>query len=423
MENTELNILSSSSINTFKFDKINLDDPEPLHNSGFYFTRLSLGNDKTPLYFQLPECKTKQGVISVKNSKYIDLMFERNNHNDLMEWIEKLEYRCQDIIDSNKNLWFQSELTRDDIETMMSQIIRLYNSGKYMLMRVFIDVNKHTGNNKCISYDENQLGIDLETINPEQTIIPLIVIEGVKFSSRSFEISLKMVQVMVTGDNNKNTLCLIKKNKNPEKEPNIEKHNDVKEPILEKTILEEPILEEPNLEEPNLEEPNLEEPILEELILEKPILEKSILEEPILEEPILEEPNLEEYRLEEPNLEEPNLEEPISEDQILNISKLNKPLLDESHLEKTLGNQYSNNNDLEEVFLDYDNTSDVIDLKQPKEVYYKLYNIARENAKKYRLQAIQSYLESKKIKSKYMLFDIDDDSDDSDDSDYENYLG
>ena len=378
MENTELNILSSSSINTFKFDKINLDDPEPLHNSGFYFTRLSLGNDKTPLYFQLPECKTKQGVISVKNSKYIDLMFERNNHNDLMEWIEKLEYRCQDIIDSNKNLWFQSELTRDDIETMMSQIIRLYNSGKYMLMRVFIDVNKHTGNNKCISYDENQLGIDLETINPEQTIIPLIVIEGVKFSSRSFEISLKMVQVMVTGNNNKNTLCLIKKNKNPEKEPNIEKHNDVKEPILEKTILEEPILEEPNLEE---------------------------------------------YRLEEPNLEEPNLEEPISEDQILNISKLNKPLLDESHLEKTLGNQYSNNNDLEEVFLDYDNTSDVIDLKQPKEVYYKLYNIARENAKKYRLQAIQSYLESKKIKSKYMLFDIDDDSDDSDDSDYENYLG
>ena len=45
-----------------------------------------------------------------------------------MSWIEQLEYRCQDIIDSKKDLWFQTELTRDDIETMMTQVSRLYQS-------------------------------------------------------------------------------------------------------------------------------------------------------------------------------------------------------------------------------------------------------------------------------------------------------
>ena len=65
------------------------------------------------------------------------------------------------IIDSKKDLWFQTELTRDDIETMMTQITRLYQSGNYILVRSFIDTNKAT---KCIAYDENEIGFDLDTL-------------------------------------------------------------------------------------------------------------------------------------------------------------------------------------------------------------------------------------------------------------------
>ena len=183
---------------SFDFKKISLSDPEPLAgSSGFYFTKLTTEKDNQ-LYLQLPECLTKQGLVNIKNSKYIDLMFERKDHDDLMRWVENIEYRCQDIIDSKKDLWFQSELTRDDIETMMTQITRLYQSGKYVLIRSFIDINKTNGTYKCISYDENKIGIDLELLESNDTIIPLVMIEGVKFSSRSFEISIKLVQLMVT---------------------------------------------------------------------------------------------------------------------------------------------------------------------------------------------------------------------------------
>ena len=166
-----MEIVSANS--NFDFKSATLADPQPLAGqAGFYFTQLSVGEENKSLCLQLPECVTKQGVIAIKNAKYMDLMFERDNHTDLMRWIEKLEYTCQDIIDAKKELWFQTELTRDDIETMMTQITRLYQSGKYGLMRVFIDANKV--GQKCIAYDENEKGFDLDILEANKTIIPIV---------------------------------------------------------------------------------------------------------------------------------------------------------------------------------------------------------------------------------------------------------
>ena len=190
----------------FNFKTISLADPQPLHGqAGFYFTPLNI--EKKSLCLQLPECLTKQGLVTIKTGNYLDLMFERPSNDELMHWIEQLEYTCQDIIDSKKELWFQTELTRDDIETMMTQVTRLYQSGKYMLMRVFVE----TAKNKCIAYDEQEIGFDLELLEPNKPVVPLIMIEGVKFSSRSFEISLKLIQVMVIGKSEKKSSCLIKR--------------------------------------------------------------------------------------------------------------------------------------------------------------------------------------------------------------------
>ena len=136
----------------FNFKTIALADPQPL-TAGFYFTQLSVGEEKKSLCLQLPECLTKQGMVSVKNGKYLDLMFERSGNDELTHWLEQLEYTCQDIIDTKKDLWFQTELTRDDIETMMTQVTRLYQSGKYMLMRVFVETQK----SGSIAYDENEI--------------------------------------------------------------------------------------------------------------------------------------------------------------------------------------------------------------------------------------------------------------------------
>ena len=364
-DSTISNIVSSTT--NFDFDSINLADPEPVHNNaGFYFTRLGLGKENEPLYFQMPECKTKQGVVSIKQSKYVDLMFNRSENNELMTWVEQLEYKCQDIINSKKELWFQTELTRDDIETMMAQMIRLYQSGKYMLIRSFIETSKTDKSINCIAYDENEFGFDLEKLQPEQSIIPLLLIEGVKFSSRSFEISLKIIQVMVIGDIKQKTSCLIKRNKvnNTLGETNTNTNTNTN------TITEKESL--------NLGQLDVSEPQLQNL---KPIINSGI----VLEE-----------------IEQTNDIEDKSEE------------IKNEEITDTLSDN-DNSCFLEEITLDIDSSiDDSINLKNPNEVYYEIYKKARENAEEYRTKAMESYLEAKRIKTKYMLFDIDE-SDDSDD--------
>ena len=345
----------------FNFKTISLGDPQPLNgHAGFYFTQLSVGNENKALCLQLPECVTKQGIVNIKNGKYLDLMFERGSNDELMRWVEQLEYTCQDIIDSKKDLWFQSELTRDDIETMMTQIARLYQSGKYMLMRVFMD----TPNSKCIAYDENEIGFDLELLEANKPVIPLIVIEGVKFSTRSFEISLKLVQVMVMGKMEKKSTCLIKK-----------KQQDLGDYSLE----ENSVVSAPVVVEPVLAQVPMPAPI--------PVVEKAV------PEPVLAQPNI---VLAKPNtvLAKPN-------------TVLAQPVLAQPAIKK---------NEIEEVTIDYDEVEDdSIFLKKPDEVYYELYKKAREKAKQCRIAAIEAYLEAKQIKTKYMLFDEDDSDDLSDD--------
>ena len=367
-----------SATSAFDFKAISLADPHPLNgHAGFYFTQLGVGPENKPLYLQLPECVTKQGMVNIKNTKYLDLMFERSQHDALMTWIEKLEYTCQDIIDTKKELWFQTELTRDDIETMMTQATRLYQSGKFILMRVFIETLK--GLNTCIAYNENEIGVDLDTLEANKPIIPLIQIEGVKFSARSFEIALKLTQVMVIGKTEKKTSCLIKR-------PGVVKPND----------------------EQGVSPPH------DDAKLVAPIVQAPIIQEPI-------------------TIATPIIATPIQEPQPMQVlapqpMPMPVPALEPQPLAKSLeqisantSTTTSTSNGLEDISIQFGSTlgSDTINLKNPNEVYYEIYRKAREKAKEWRLKAIESYLEAKEIKTKYMLFDMDDSDDSMEDSDEE----
>jgi len=452
-----MEIISPTS--DFDFNSISLADPQPLNgHSGFYFTQLSVGDENKSLCLQLPECYSKQGIVNIKNGKYLDLMFERINHNELMSWVEKLEYKCQDIIDEKKDLWFQTELTRDDIETMMTQITRFYQSGKYILMRVFIDVNK--GGNKCIAYDEREIGFDLDTLEPNQAIIPLVILDGVKFSSRSFEISLKLTQVMVVDVNDKKSSCLIKRNYKKKIEPTNTTDNlgQMKKDTM-KGGGEPASLEPASLEPASLEPASLEPALIEPALIEPASIEPSSLEPASLEPASLEPASLEPASLEPAAIDNDDNEINIKINSEVNDVETNETKSNTKDISNNKNDiQYSENikiniqkpkpkpvikketsfkkdindnsklsldlhpieltpqkNDIEEINIDYNKiNNDTISLKNPNEVYYIMYQTAREKAKQCRTKAIEAYLEAKQIKTKYMLFDIDDDSDDSD---------
>ena len=172
------NILELHDLIDFDFSKINLGNPTLIHGNNYY-TKINIGTYDKNLYIQLPKCKTKQGIVNTNNKCYCDLVYNASDSN-IIKWFENLENYFQNQIFKKRDLWFQTDINIDDLQELMTPIMRTYKSGKNILIRTFIK------NNKCSLYDENEKLLSLENLNNENEIIPLILINGIKFSSKNF---------------------------------------------------------------------------------------------------------------------------------------------------------------------------------------------------------------------------------------------
>ena len=91
---------------------------------------------------------------------------------------------------------------------MMDKTARLYTSGKFIIIKVAIDLS--STDSRSLVFDENNNLMDIESITPDTTFIPLIMIEGVRCFSKRFEIVVRLVQLMVTNKQIEKH-CLIKR--------------------------------------------------------------------------------------------------------------------------------------------------------------------------------------------------------------------
>ena len=204
---------------TFDFSKLSLAHPTGIQG-GAYFTRIEY-NSK-PLYIQTCKSQTRQGIIKTGKKYYCDLMFDKNAEG-LINWFENLEERCQKLIYEKRESWFQNSLEETDIETAFNPAIRVYKSGKYYLVRTNVK-NNHTTNLPSIKiYNENEIPLKLEDINNDTNIVSILEIQGIKFTSRNFQIEIELKQIMVLDNEPIFENCLIKtkKNTNQHFEPNI----------------------------------------------------------------------------------------------------------------------------------------------------------------------------------------------------------
>ena len=415
---------------SFEYDKITLANPQPIQG-GSYITKITMDNDK-PMYVQFPKCCTKQAIVTTKRGKYCDLMYERERHEELIQWIENLESICQDKLDEKKSLWFTADLTRDDIGHLMSPIARLYKSGKYLLIRTHIHTDKHTGVDKCMAYDEDQVNVDISTIESDRDIIPLVLIDGIRYSSRSFEINIKLTQFMAIDKKVEllNT-CMIKRIKTDKVEdvsiPTVSSNNHVSvsdpapdniEPVINKdeietsTHVDDSVVFKKEFSGAGYDsgEDNSTNTTkhLEKLDV-GPGLDTRIETE--VDTPQIssnEEQNQKSDLVQ--SLVDPFIKDDLSNDTNPSLSSLESR--DLGNLDKSKYNLEIDT--LEEISLEPDDLSESITLKKPNEVYYEIYRTARQKAKHMRQVAVEAYLEAKQIKSQYMLSDIDDSEDDVD---------
>ena len=362
---------------TFDFTKLSLAHPSGIQG-GAYFTKIEY--NKKPLYIQTSKSQTRQGFVKTGKKYYCDLMFDKNSES-LINWFENLEERCQKLIFERRDTWFQNSLEENDIESAFNSTIRVYKSGKYYLVRTNIK-NNHNNTPSIKIYNEKEIPMTMEEINNETNIISILEIQGIKFTSRNFQIEIELKQIMVLDDEPLFDNCLIKTSKTS----------------LVKTLEESPKLDELKIDNIKLDDNKIDDNNLEEFTTKD--IKEDILDEldPI---DILVEPDV---KAELQSVEEDvTLGEPVEKHEENIILDLDFEDLNEDIEENSDELKEINNNDLS-----LENNLETMQLKKPNQVYFELYKEARKKAKEAKRSAILAYLEAKNIKKTYMLDNLND---------------
>jgi hypothetical protein len=401
----------------FNFENITLGQPNAIQG-GAYFTKI-LYNNKS-LYIQCPKCVSKQGVIKNGKKMYIDLLFN-NSDESIVQWFINLEGMCQKRIYDKSNEWFQNPLELTDIESAFSSPIKVYKSCKYYLLRSNIKTNYLNGNPMIKIFNENEENVNIDDVNAETNFISILEIQGIRFTTRNFQIEVEVKQIMTMNVDIIFENCLIKKHNTnsgliQELKDTKQIEEDEDDVNINKTTIEiEPSLQDEEEIVADITS-NLEE--IKELDFDDEYDEKNDKQEDILDE----------------KNKDDNITDYILNDIMENSNSNNNDTLgivtnklDNDNDNKT--NQLKNtaihtdscvlendDNELNEITLDIVellpesiNTLEipVMKLKKPNEVYYDLFNKAKIKAKEAKKMAIQSYLEAKKIKEAYLLEDVD----------------
>ena len=358
---------------SFDFSKLSLATPIGIQG-GSYFTKIEF--NKKPLYIQTQKSTTRQGFVKTGKKYYCDLMFDKNAE-ILINWFENLEEKCHKLIFEKRDEWFQNNLEENDIENAFNTIIKVYKSGKFYLVRTNVK-NTNTDLPAIKIYNEQKIPLSINEITSETNIISILEIQGIKFSSRNFQIDIELKQVMVLDNEPIFDNCLIKtNNKNSE-------NNEIKTETLENITQEQ-----------NKENKNQEIDIKKEKI---EIINNEINLETDDTEINNQEDNLELFDILPTNRKTQNVEFNFDIED-----------LDEIHEAET-------STDLKEfnITLPLENNLETISLKKPNQVYFELYKEARNKAKIAKKNAILAYLEAKNIKKTYMLENINDSDSDFD---------
>jgi hypothetical protein len=278
-----------------------------------------------------------------KRNHYCDLVYEKPFPDEAMEWIEQLEEFVRKTIISKKDIWFSNELDESEIEELMPSTVRIYNSGKKVLLRSFLDMVKQTGIYKCAVFDEREVPVDISTLTTNTRLIPIIQFEGVRLASKSFDISVKLKQVMVLDEVvDPIQTCLIRRG--PE----------VRVTHSANAITDQPLANVNSVTDPSLATVN------------------SVTDQ----------------------LQPSAIVEVMSDSSSVTVDMVSDPSLGE--VEPAL----------EEVLI-HPPDGEFVKIKNPNEVYYELYQKVRGEAKKLREQALTAYLEANNIKLKYNFEDSD----------------
>ena len=387
---------------SFDFSKLSLGHPSGIQG-GAYFTKL-LNNGK-PLYIQTTKSLTRQGFVKSGKKHYCDLMFD-NNSETIINWIEHLEEKCYSLMFEKREAWFQNSIDQNDIESAFTNMIRVYKSGKYYLLRSYV---KNTTNNDPFIkiYNENGVVMKVSDITPETYIVSILEIQGIKFTTKNFQVELELKQMMIIDKEPLFESCLIKTSKSQLLPTSVLASPSPSSPLLDSVIF----TKEPDSLE-TINAINVEDD-KEEYKKDDDKEEKEKEKEKEKEE--------EDNKVKNVNVDDNDNDDDI--DNVLASYKNQDPDNEgEDNVNTNVTFEFEDLDSMDQHTIVKDvkptDSLETITLKKPNEVYYNIYRHARTKAKQAKKSAIVAYLEAKKIKKTYML-EIMNDSDSDFDAEIE----
>ena len=406
-----------TSYDTFDFSKFILTHPESLQG-GSFFTKLNINNDV--LYVQTPKCISKQGIVSSSGKKsYIDLMFSSDDSN-FIEFMENLEKSCVEKIHDKKNSWFTNDIDQNDIENAFTATLRPYKAGKYYLLRASIAPSKNLLKMPtCYVFDESENKLSLDDIKPENHLITVLEIQGIKFTSKSFQFEIILRQALVVSNKPVFQSCVIKKNI----QPSLPTTTAIATATSEFTTSPENISPEVSSASQNIDPPPNNDTSTPKSTLPSNIAPEHI--QPHIQDNLQKIINTKNNKNTESDNDNDGHDDnyghdgnddddgrPDNVDGDHNDDRgNNNSITDEQiksspiNLEKIESLELT---ELTDADLEIKNDENM-KLKKPNDIYYEIYSAAKEKARTARKLAFDAYLEVKKIKKTYMLDDSDSD--------------
>ena len=326
----------------------------PVPSQGTFFSKLLMNNNDEPVYIQTPKCKTKQGVVKTGKRKYTDLLFTNHNE-DFVKMISKIEDVLQELISEKQKEWFVNEdLDKEDINNCFISPIKVYQ-GKNHLLRVNLNYSRSKIEGEIPIFNDIEMTKTLDDINQDSEIICILEILGIKFSQKYFQIEINIKQIMIIENQYKFDSCLIKTDPQVSNSP---------------TLMPQEVQETQEVQE------------------------------------VQEAQEVQEVQ-EVQKVQETREAQELQEAQETRDAQVN-PQEDQRQIQQEKSHVF---NELKEFEVDIKlaNYDENIELKEPNDIYMKLYLEALDKAKAIRSQAIDAYLIAKNIKNTYAL-DIDDEN-------------
>ena len=339
-------------------------------SSGNYIIKC-FNTNQTPFYIQSPKCKSKQTFQKAGKKLFCDLVFTHEDES-FLKWIEHFESFCQTKIFENRSTWFDSDLEMHDIENSFLPSLKSFKSGKQQILRANIPLR--LGKCSLKIYNEQEEDVPSESIVENTNIMSILEIQGIKCSSRSFQIEYEVKQMLILNPVDLFEKCVFTTNKS-------------NKPVLQHSSIETPTVGVGLSENEDTFEMQKDENDNLGISIENTGL--AYLDQ-----------NLE-------SIKDINLEEVLLEKKDLDVIIENEDLKP----------------DFCEIDLEVPIDEEVLQLKNRNEVYFEMYREAKKKARLARDFALSAYLEIKRIKNTYLLdeaFDSDDEDVDKEEKSLDN---